>query len=108
MDCTTSVVTHAAIVRKVYFPRAVFPLTAAATKLVEFGINWAILILLLLYWLYTANPLAGIIDSYQRALLKGAAPDPASVLPGLLVTAALLPICYRFFRRAERRFADVI
>ena len=189
-DCTGSVVTHAAIIKKIYFPREVFPLTSAVTKLVEFGINWIVLLALLawygigptgqwlwiplivlytlaaalavglataaanvyyrdvqnlvpvalqllmylspviyplqlvqrrlieqqaagdwstaLYWLYTANPMAGIIDAYQRALLQGLPPDPATLLPGLAVVAALLPLSHRFFRRAEQRFADII
>lgn len=189
-DCTTSIVTHAAIVRKVYFPREVFPLTSALTKLVEFGINWLVLLLLLawygvgptiqwlwipvlvvyalaaalavglataaanvyfrdvqsllpvalsllmylspviypldlvrrrlveqqaagewselLFRLYTANPLAGIIDGFQRAVLKGLAPDLDVIWPGLVTTVVLLPLSYRFFKRAEARFADVI
>jgi lipopolysaccharide transport system permease protein len=38
-----SVVGNAHLIRKIYFPRAVFPLTAVATKLVEFCINVLIL-----------------------------------------------------------------
>lgn len=185
-----SVVGNAHLIKKIYFPREVFPLTAVLTKLVEFGINFAILLgmmawygmvpsaqalwapLLLvytvlatltvalfgaalnvyyrdvgqmlpvalnllmyaspviyplalvqrrlveeqaagewsaaLYTLYLANPLAGIIDAFQRVMLKGLPPDGAALLPGLLLVATLLPLSYLFFKRAESHFADVI
>ncbi len=185
-----SVVGNAHLIRKIYFPREVFPLTAVITKLVEFGINLVILGLLMayfgmlptaqalwlpvlvlytvvvalciafagaavnvyyrdagaaipvvlslmmyvspviypltlvqnklleqqaaggwsnfLYTLYTLNPLAGIIDAFQRVLLKGLPPDPVAILPGLILTLIALPVSYLFFKRAEDYFADVI
>lgn len=185
-----SVVGNAHLIKKVYFPREVFPLTAVLTKLVEFGINFVILMGLMLYFdlmpdahvlwvpvlvlytlmaslalgllgaainvyyrdvgqmlpvlltlmmyvspviyplqlvkqrlleqraggdwsdalylLYTANPMAGIIDAFQRVLLKGQAPDLAAIWPGLVVVAVLLPVSYTVFKRAESHFADVI
>ena len=185
-----SVVGNAHLIKKIYFPREVFPLTAVMTKLVEFAINFTILLGLmayfglvpgsqalwvpvillytiltalsvalmgaavnvyyrdvgqmlpmllsllmyaspviyplklvqqklveqqaagewsnLLYILYTANPLAGIIDAFQRVMLKGQAPDPSAMLPGMVLVTALLPISYWIFKRAETHFADVI
>ena len=185
-----SIVGNAHLIRKIYFPREVFPITAVLTKLIEFGINLMILaammalygmlptaqalwmplivaytvllalavtlvsaalnayyrdigagipILLallmyaspiiypldivrskllvqhaagewsnLLYTIYTVNPLAGIVDSFQRVLLKGLSPDMHAVWPGLLFTACLLPVSYGIFKRAEVWFADVI
>jgi lipopolysaccharide transport system permease protein len=61
-----------------------------------------------LYTLYTLNPLAGIIDSFQRVLLKGMPPDFNILYPGIILTLALLPFSYLFFKRAENWFADVI
>jgi lipopolysaccharide transport system permease protein len=193
-DATTegieSVVKNSALVRKIYFPREIFPLTAVTTKLVEFGISifilaalmvwyqmaptvhivWAPLIILytvlvsmtialigaainvtyrdvgtalpillsllmyaspviyplqlvkdklliqqaagewseLLYTIYTLNPLAGIIDNFQNVVLRGLPPDFSSMLPGLVLTAILLPLSYRFFKSEEAYFADVI
>lgn len=189
-ESVNSVVSNAAIVRKVYFPREVFPLTSILTKLVDFAINVVILALLMLWYgivpgpeilwapvivfytlvvvlavglagaaanvfyrdinsllpvalsllmylspviypldlvrrklldeqaagewsqalftIYTANPLTGIIDSFQRVVLQGASPDFSVVLPGLLVTLVLLPLSYRFFKHAESHFADII
>ncbi len=185
-----SVVGNAHLIRKIYFPREVFPLTAVVTKLIEFAINLCILLALmayfglapsaqalwvpavlaytvlasltvalfgaainvyyrdvgqmlplllsllmyaspviyplhlvqqkllvqqaaghwsdLLYTLYTANPLAGIIDSFQRIMLKGLSPDLQAMWPGMILVAVFLPISYLFFKRAEAHFADVI
>jgi lipopolysaccharide transport system permease protein len=185
-----SVVGNAALIRKIYFPREVFPLTSMMTKLVELGINglilaglmmwfgmvpsaelaWAPLIILytmlvslsiafagaainvyyrdvgaalpvllsllmyaspviypldlvkdkllvqraggkwsdLLYTLYTVNPLAGIIDSFQNVVLRGLPPDFVALIPGMILVAIALPISYLFFKRAESYFADVI
>ncbi|GAB0149021.1 MULTISPECIES: ABC transporter permease [Marichromatium] len=185
-----SVVGNAALIRKIYFPREIFPITATLTKLIELLISFAILAALMayyqmaptwqvlwvpliiaytllaaliislvgsainvyyrdigvalpvllqiamylspviyplslvkqrlledqaagawsdwLYLIYTLNPLAGIIDAFQRTMLHGQAPDLASLWPGMLLTALLLPLSYRLFKRAESRFADVI
>lgn len=185
-----SVTSNAALIKKIYFPREVFPLTAMVTKLVELTISFLILAALMayykivpnlqalwvpviifytmvvaltisffgaalnvyyrdisqglpvglqlamyvspviyplsvvrdkllvnqaagewserLYLLYTANPLVGIIDSFQRTLLKGLPPDFDAMIPGLLLTFAILPFSYLYFKRAEDYFADVI
>jgi homopolymeric O-antigen transport system permease protein len=186
----SSIVQNSSLIRKIYFPREVFPLTAVLTKIVEFGINIFILALLMayyriaptvyilwapliivyvilvalticlvgaalnvyfrdvsaalpvalsllmyaspviyplslvrrklldeqmagdwsqaLYTLYTANPLAGIIDSYQRVVIQGIAPDFSAMLPGLVITLLALPVSYVVFKNAEAYFADII
>jgi lipopolysaccharide transport system permease protein len=185
-----SVVGNAHLIKKIYFPREVFPLTAVLTKLVEFAINYAILLAMmawygifpsaqalwvpllvlyavlvsltiafagaalnvyyrdvgaamplilnmlmyaspviyplslvqdkllvkgaggewsgLLYTVYTANPLAGLIDAFQRVMLKGEPPDLHAMAPGMILVAVALPISYLLFKRAESWFADVI
>jgi len=185
-----SVTGNAALIKKIYFPREVFPLTAIVTKLVELGINFVILGVMMVYYqmaptvhalwipliilytmivaltlslfgaamnvyyrdvsqalpvvlsllmyaspviypldlvknklvheqaagqwsdalytLYTLNPLAGIIDSFQRTLLKGLPPDFDAMAPGFIATFILLPLSYLFFKRAEAWFADII
>lgn len=185
-----SVVGNAALIKKIYFPREIFPLTSVTTKLVELAINAAILAVLMawyamaptahmlwapliilytvlaaltvaffgaalnvyyrdmgqalpvllnllmyaspviyplqlvkdkllvqhaagewsqtLYTLYTANPLAGIIDAFQSVVLRGQAPDLGAMLPGALLLAVLLPLSFLYFKRAEAYFADVI
>jgi len=185
-----SVTSNAALIKKIYFPREVFPLTAMATKLVELGISFLLLAGMMVYYkmmptiyalwvpaiilytmlvaltisffgaainvyyrdmsqalpvflsllmygspvmyplslvhqkliveqaagqwsndlytLYTLNPLAGIIDSFQRVLLKGLPPDYNALYPGIILTLVILPFSYLFFKRAENWFADVI
>jgi len=189
-DGVQSVVGNAALIRKIYFPREVFPITGIMTKLVELAINalilaalmawyrmvpttqilWAPLIIFYtmlasltiafagaavnvyyrdvgtalpvllsllmyaspviyplqvvkekllvqhaagvwsdaLYVVYTLNPLAGIIESFQNVILRGAPPDFRALLPGVILVAVMLPFSYLFFKRAESYFADVI
>ena len=185
-----SVTSNAALIKKIYFPREVFPLTAMVTKLVELAISFIILAGMMIYYkmmptiyalwvpaiilytmlvaltisffgsainvyyrdmgqalpvalsllmygspviyplslvhkklieeqmagdwsnalytLYTLNPLAGIIDSFQNVLLKGISPDFSVIWPGLILTLTILPFSYLFFKRAENWFADII
>lgn len=186
----SSVVSNASLIRKIYFPREIFPLAALLTKLVDLSIGlsilgmmmlwfgygptasmlWAPLVLFYaavatltislvgaalnvyardisqavplllsllmylspviyplalvktqllvhqvagswsetLYFIYTLNPVAGIIDSFQRVMLLDQAPDPDVMLPGMILVMILLPLSYLFFKRAEAYFADVI
>lgn len=185
-----SIVSNANLIRKIYFPREIFPLATILTKLVELGINFLILAGLMVYYgmvptvfafwipliiaytvlvsltvslvgaamnvyyrdvasatpvalsllmyaspviyplalvkqkllidqaagewseflyrIYTLNPLAGIIDAFQRAMLHGQPPDFSALWPGAVLTALMLPISYILFKRAERYFADVV
>jgi lipopolysaccharide transport system permease protein len=185
-----SIVLNAALVKKIYFPREVFPLVAVLTKVVEFFVDMAVLLglmfwygmypsaqvvwlpLLLLYlilaalavnlagaalnvfyrdvsqflpvaislmmyaspiiyplslvkrvllesqsagphsqlfyFLYTMNPLVGIVDAFQRVLLHAQPPDMTVIWPGALIVAVVLPVSYSFFKRSEASFADVI
>ena len=185
-----SVVAHTALIKKIYFPREIFPLVAMTTKLVELGIGFCILAAMMAYYgymptatavwvpviilytmlvaltislfgsavnvyfrdmgqalpvllsllmyaspviyplslvkkklleeqaagdwsdtlftIYTMNPLAGIIDSFQGTLFRNEMPDMSVILPGLILTLALLPFSYLYFKRAEAYFADVI
>lgn len=185
-----SIISNTALIKKIYFPREVFPLTAMVTKLVELFIGFIILAALMLYYnmmptvyilwvpviifytmlvalvvslfgsalnvyyrdvaqalpvllslamyaspviyplslvkstlldnkaagdwsealyiIYNLNPLAGIIDSFQRCVLYGQDPDFSSLLPGFITTAILLPLSYLYFKKAENWFADII
>jgi lipopolysaccharide transport system permease protein len=189
-DGVNSVVGNTALIKKIYFPREIFPLTSVVTKLVELGINFIILAGLMawyemmpsiyilwvpaiiaytllgaltiaffgaalnvyyrdvgqalpvvlsllmyaspviyplelvknkllvhqaagewshaLYTLYTANPLAGIIDAFQSVVLRSQPPDLGAMIPGAVVVVILLPLSYLYFKRAESYFADVI
>ena len=59
--------------------------------------------------LYALNPMVGVIDGFRWTLLGPAAPIHwPSVGVSLTVTLILLITGLRYFRRAERSFADVI
>jgi len=49
-DGVTSVVGNTALIKKIYFPREIFPITSVLTKLVELGINFIILAGLMVWY----------------------------------------------------------
>jgi|ERR1051326_8172901 lipopolysaccharide transport system permease protein len=172
----SSIVSNANLVRKIYFPREIFPTSAILASLFDMVIStlifagfmvvykvpftWALLLTPLLLvvqiafmlsialvgaglnvylrdirtalplvfqlwmfaspvfypasqvpdkWktLYYLNPMTPIIESF-RSLVKGKAPDFASLAILLVVAVALLFVSYLIFKRLERKFADVI
>ena len=58
-------------------------------------------------FLYALNPMAGVIDGFRWALVRGPGPGP-TVLVSMAVTLVLLVSGVLYFQRTERRFADVI
>lgn len=59
--------------------------------------------------LFALNPLTGIIDGFRWCLLGGAQElDPIAVAYSAVISVLLLASGIWFFRRTERRFADVI
>jgi lipopolysaccharide transport system permease protein len=61
-----------------------------------------------LYWLYTLNPMAAIVDTFRRAVVLHTAPDLTAVTTATLVTLLLLPLAYAYFKHAEFTMADVV
>ena len=61
-----------------------------------------------LYWLYIANPMAGIIDTFRRSVVLHQSPDPYALAASAVVTSLLLPAAYVYFKYAELTMADVI
>lgn len=58
--------------------------------------------------LYFLNPMAAIIDSYRRVLLMGQLPDWPYLGLSAAVSLIVLVFGYRYFKNAERQFADLI
>ena len=61
-----------------------------------------------LYIVYTLNPLAGIIESFQNVVLRGTPPDFMAMLPGAILVAIaaapelhVLQACRVLFRRRD-------
>lgn len=63
----------------------------------------------LLPYLYVAlNPMAAYLDSYRRVLLHQQSPRLGFLLIAAVVSVALLVSGYRFFKKREMKFADVL
>jgi lipopolysaccharide transport system permease protein len=58
-------------------------------------------------WLYSLNPMVGIIDGF-RASLFGGAFDLRALVVSATAAALILTFAFYLFRRVERSFADVI
>ncbi len=58
--------------------------------------------------LYMLNPMASIIDGYRRVIIKGVRPELRYILLSAVVSLILFTAAYYFFKRAERKFMDVI
>jgi lipopolysaccharide transport system permease protein len=58
--------------------------------------------------LYMLNPMAGLIASYRRVVLRGLHPIPLDLGLAVAFSIALCIAAYRFFKRVERQFADII
>ena len=62
-----------------------------------------------LVWLYSLNPMAGVIDGFRWALLDGKGGlTLATFASSLAVTALFLLLGVWYFRKTERTFSDVI
>lgn len=59
-------------------------------------------------FLYSLNPMAGVIEGFRWALLGKASPDFAVMAVSAFVVAILLAGGVVFFRSMERTFADII
>jgi lipopolysaccharide transport system permease protein len=59
--------------------------------------------------LYSLNPMVGIIDGFRWSVLGDrVAVDPAAIAVSTAITVVSMVIGLWYFRRMERRFADVI
>lgn len=76
-----------------YATPIIYPLSLVPQKLMPF---------------YLLNPMAGIIDGYRKVIIQGIMPNWTSISISALVTLALLFFSYRFFKKVEMRFADII
>jgi lipopolysaccharide transport system permease protein len=74
-----------------------YPLSAARAALPE-----------PLYWAYRLNPMAGIVDTFRRAVVLHQAPDVAAIALSAAVVAILLPVAYVYFKHVELTMADMV
>ncbi len=62
-----------------------------------------------LRYLYSMNPMVGVIDGFRWSMLGGNLPfDTTGFLISLLVSVIIFVVGFRYFRSVERNFADII
>jgi lipopolysaccharide transport system permease protein len=61
-----------------------------------------------LYWVYRLNPMAGIVDTFRRAVVLHQAPDLGAIAMSAAVVTILLPVAYVYFKHVELTMADVV
>jgi lipopolysaccharide transport system permease protein len=61
-----------------------------------------------LYAAYTMNPMAGIVDTFRRAVVLHQQPEPQALATAAALTLLLLPASYVYFKYVERTVADVV
>lgn len=61
-----------------------------------------------LYNLYLLNPLAGIVDTFRRAVVLHQAPDYGALGVAAAIAGMLLPAAYIYFKYAELTMADMV
>jgi lipopolysaccharide transport system permease protein len=57
---------------------------------------------------YFLNPMAVLIDSYRRVILLNTPPDWLYFLLAIFVSGLITLFSYRYFKKAEKKFADLI
>lgn len=61
-----------------------------------------------LYWAYRLNPMAGVVDTFRRAVVLHQAPDLGAIAASAAVVTILLPLAYLYFKHVELTMADVV
>jgi len=61
-----------------------------------------------LYALYVTNPMAGIVDTFRRAVVLHQGPDVQALVTAAVVTVLIAPAAYVYFTVTERTVADVV
>jgi lipopolysaccharide transport system permease protein len=59
-------------------------------------------------WIYSLNPIVGVVEGFRWALFGKAPPDPGPMALSFLIVLLLLLSGLAYFRRTERDFADII
>jgi len=61
-----------------------------------------------LYALYVLNPMAGVVDTFRRAVVLHQSPDYIALAASALVVVVLIPAAYVYFKYVELTMADVV
>jgi lipopolysaccharide transport system permease protein len=58
--------------------------------------------------LYSLNPMAGVVDTFRRAVVLDQPPDVQALALAAAVALVLAPVAYLYFKLAERTAADLV
>ena len=61
-----------------------------------------------LYWAYRLNPMAGVVDTFRRAVVLHQPPDLGALAMSAVVVTILLPLAYGYFKHVELTIADAV
>jgi lipopolysaccharide transport system permease protein len=61
-----------------------------------------------LYTLYMMNPMAGVVDTFRRAIVLHQSPDFAALGMSAVIVTVLVPAAYVYFKHVELTMADVV
>lgn len=64
---STSMTSNAGLIKKIYFPRLILPITAIAGGLIDMGLSFLMLLVLMLYYWVTTLDLTGALHLYPLA-----------------------------------------
>ncbi len=59
-------------------------------------------------FIFSLNPMTGVIDAYRRVIVQGQPPDLGLLSLTVVVSLLLLVLGYRYFKAVEMQFADII
>jgi len=59
-------------------------------------------------WIFKINPMSVFINAYRQVVLTGKLPNLSSLAIGILISVIIFIIAYRFFKRLEGIFADIV
>ncbi|HCC84401.1 MAG TPA: phosphate ABC transporter permease [Candidatus Pacebacteria bacterium] len=59
-------------------------------------------------WIFQLNPMAVIVNAYRQVLLAGAEPNYLSLALAASLSLILLTVCFKFFKKVEGVFADIV
>jgi len=59
-------------------------------------------------WIFQINPMSVIINAYRQVILAGGMPNLRSLAIALVLSVLLLIGGYKFFKKLEGVFADVV
>jgi lipopolysaccharide transport system permease protein len=57
---------------------------------------------------YSLNPMVGVVDGFRRVILQGVPPDFRALTVSAVVTMAILPVAFVYFKHVEATVADII